>query len=252
MKKILYLSFIFIFIPAYLLLAQDNSMKETTLNGTTISVHPVHHATMVLNSDGKNIYVDPTGGAKAFADYEDPDLILITDIHGDHFSVETIQALDTQNTRFVVPKAVAQKMPEKIKDQLIVLDNGENTTAKGIAIRAIPMYNLPKSPEAYHVKGRGNGYILTLSDKKVYIAGDTEGIPEMRSLENIYMAFIPMNLPYTMTVEQAADAVLDFEPKIVYPYHYSDSNIQKFKRLVNEGNPNIEVRLRDWYPKKNG
>src|SRR5699024_3116838 len=115
-------------------------------------------------------------------------------------------------------------------------------------IHAIPMYNLPQSPDAYHPKGRGNGYVLTIGGKRIYIAGDTEDTPEMRSLKNIDVAFIPMNLPYTMSVEQAAEGVLAFKPKIVYPYHYKGSNIKKFKRLVNEKDADIEVRLRDWYP----
>jgi L-ascorbate metabolism protein UlaG (beta-lactamase superfamily) len=113
------------------------------------------------------------------------------------------------------------------------------------------MYNLPNDSTARHPKGRGNGYILTLGDKKFYISGDTEDIPEMRSLKNIDVAFVCMNLPYTMSIEQAANAVLAFKPKIVYPYHYRGqdgfSDIQKFKTLVNNGDASIDVRLKDWY-----
>ena len=135
-----------------------------------------------------------------------------------------------------------------------MLRNGENSTQMGISIGAIPMYNLPESPAAMHTKGRGNGYVLGIGGKNIYISGDTQGIPEMRSLKNIDIAFVCMNLPYTMDVKEAADAVLAFSPKIVYPYHYRGQNglsdVDAFKTLVNAGNKNIEVRLRNWYPKK--
>jgi L-ascorbate metabolism protein UlaG (beta-lactamase superfamily) len=113
------------------------------------------------------------------------------------------------------------------------------------------MYNLPETPESRHPKGRGNGYVLTFGNKKVYLSGDTSGIQEMRSLKNIDVAFVCMNLPYTMDVDEAASAVIDFKPKVVYPYHYRGQNglndTEKFRKLVNEGNKNIEVRLRNWY-----
>jgi L-ascorbate metabolism protein UlaG (beta-lactamase superfamily) len=110
------------------------------------------------------------------------------------------------------------------------------------------MYNLPEAPDAFHTKGRGNGYVLTIGGKNIYISGDTEDIPEMRSLTNIDIAFVCMNLPYTMDPTQAAQGVLAFKPKIVYPYHYRGQDVNTFKTLVNEGNKNIEVRLREWYP----
>ncbi len=248
MKRVTFLIAVAIcFLNSHAFGQQSGVDKIKTKNGT-VTVHPIHHATLALTYNGKTIYVDPTGGAEAFAGLNKPDLILITDIHGDHFSPETLKALHTENATFIVPKAVAERMPEMFADQSVILNNGEETAKMGISIKAIPMYNLPRSPDAYHVKGRGNGYVLTIDGKRIYIAGDTEDIPEMRSLENIDVAFIPMNLPYTMPVEQAVDAVLDFEPAIVYPYHYGDSDIQKFKHLVNEVNPEIEVRLRDWYP----
>jgi len=135
-----------------------------------------------------------------------------------------------------------------------VLKNGDQTTQSGISIKAIPMYNLPESPTAMHTKGRGNGYVLGIGGKLIYISGDTQGIPEMRSLKNIDVAFVCMNLPYTMDIKEAANAVLDFKPKIVYPYHYRGSNglsdVDAFKKLVEAGNKNIEVRLRNWYPGK--
>lgn len=122
----------------------------------------------------------------------------------------------------------------------------------GFKIEAIPMYNIPESDKSYHPKGRGNGYVIEKSDTRVYISGDTAGIPEMRNLENIDMAYIAMNLPYTMSVEEAADAVLAFKPKVVYPYHYRTpegfSDVAKFKEIVNGKNPEIQVIQLEWYP----
>jgi L-ascorbate metabolism protein UlaG (beta-lactamase superfamily) len=138
-----------------------------------------------------------------------------------------------------------------MKKQLVVMNNADTIKIQGIAIEAIPMYNLREEALKFHNKGRGNGYVLTLGKTRVYISGDTEDIPEMRALKNIDIAFVCMNLPFTMPVASAADAVLDFKPKIVYPYHYRGrpevSDTSLFKKLVNEKNSKIEVRLRDWY-----
>jgi L-ascorbate metabolism protein UlaG (beta-lactamase superfamily) len=175
-------------------------------------------------------------------------MILITDIHGDHLNIETLQAIETSKAVFVVPKAVADQLPETYKKQLVIIGNGETINQLGITITATPMYNLPETSESRHPKGRGNGYILNFGGKNVYISGDTEDIPEMRALENIDIAFVCMNGP-TMDINQASSAVIDFKPNIVYPFHHRGSDIEAFKNLVNTGNSSIEVRLRDWYPK---
>lgn len=135
------------------------------------------------------------------------------------------------------------------------MNNGEEATKNGLKITAIPMYNITEGRLDKHVKGRGNGYVLEKDGYRVYISGDTEGIPEMRNLENIDKAFVCMNLPYTMDVEQAADAVVEFAPKEVIPYHYRGTNglsdVEKFKTIVNETNPEIKVTLMEWYPESN-
>ncbi len=131
---------------------------------------------------------------------------------------------------------------------MIVLNNGDNKMVEGIRIEAIPMYNLPEAADAFHTKGRGNGYVLTMGGKRVYLSGDTEDIPEMRNLKNIDVAFVCMNLPYTMNVEQAAQGVLAFKPKVVYPYHYRGQDVNTFKSFVNNADPSIDVRLLNWYP----
>ena len=207
----------------------------------------------MLSVKGTVIYADPTG-ADHYKGIAPPAIILITDIHGDHFDPKTIEAVKTANTILVVPQAVADKLPEADKNHLVVLKNGDNSTQSGISIMAIPMYNLPETADAKHTKGRGNGYVLGIGGKNIYISGDTQGIPEMRSLKNIDLAFVCMNLPYTMDIKEAADAVLAFKPKIVYPYHYRGQNglsdINGFKALVDAGKQAIDVRLRNWYPAK--
>ncbi|WP_162426377.1 MBL fold metallo-hydrolase [Pontibacter pudoricolor] len=217
-----------------------------------LKVQPVTHGSLVLSWHGKNIYVDPYGGAEAYKTIPKPDLVLITDIHGDHLDVKTLDGLELKGTTFVVPQAVADQLPEKYKAQAIVIGNGETTNQAGIAIEALPMYNLPETADAKHPKGRGNGYILTLGGKRIYISGDTEDIPEMRALKNIDVAFVSMNLPYTMDINQAASGVLAFRPKVIYPYHYRGTeglaDVAAFKRMVNEKDKNIDVRLRNWYP----
>jgi len=186
---------------------------------SAIKITPIEHATAVLEWKNIIIYVDPVGGADAFKGQKQPDLILITDIHGDHFSLETLQALNTEKSKIMVPAVVADKLPKEFTPQIDVLHNGERKERYGIEVEAIPMYNLREEAKGFHEIGRGNGYVLNMGDQRIYFSGDTEDIPEMRNLQNIDKAFVCMNLPYTMTVESAADAVLEFKPKQVYPYH---------------------------------
>lgn len=220
-----------------------------------IKITPINHATMVLQCNGTVIYVDPVGGRDRFKDQSKPDLILVTDIHGDHLNVETLEGVVTDGTKLIVPKAVNDQLPDKLKNQSQVMSNGQTIPLtiheNPIKIEAIPMYNLRPEALQFHTRGRGNGYVLNMCGQRVYISGDTEDIPEMRALKNIDIAFVCMNLPYTMPVESAASAVLEFKPKKVYPYHYRGTNgfsdVDKFKQLVNSGDSNIEVVQLDWY-----
>lgn len=225
---------------------------ESVFQQDSIKITPIEHATAILEWRNITIYIDPVGGAKKFTGQKSPDLILITDIHGDHFSLETLEGLDTKKSKIMMPRAVADEMPKAFTPQIDVLNNGDIKERFGITVEAIPMYNLREEAKKFHVKGRGNGYILNMGGKRVYFSGDTEDIPEMRNLKNINMAFICMNLPYTMTVESAADAVLEFKPASVYPYHYRGrpdiSDVNAFKDLIYTGNPDIKVVQLDWYP----
>ena len=220
-----------------------------------IKINPVLHGSLVLQWNDYNIFIDPYGGSDAYKPYGDPQLILITDIHGDHLNKETLQGLNTHSADMIVPLAVSEKMSGIASNKLFILNNGEHTVWNTVGVEAIPMYNLPETADSRHPKGRGNGYVLNIAGKRIYISGDTEDIPEMRNLENIDVAFVCMNLPYTMDVNQAADAVLDFAPSIVYPFHFRGgggkfSDVAQFRRLVESGNKSIEVRVRNWYPKK--
>lgn len=218
----------------------------------TLEITPVEHASAVLQWGGLTIYMDPVGDLARFSGQQPPDLILITDIHWDHFSLETLKALETQNATVVVPQAVADEIPADSGLKVEVMANGESRELQGVGIEAVPMYNLREEALEFHEKGRGNGYVLTLGGERIYFSGDTEDIPEMRALEDIDKAFVCMNLPYTMTVERAADAVIEFKPLEVYPYHYRGSpevsDVKRFKELVNTGDPNIKVVQLDWYP----
>lgn len=226
----------------------DMSVKPSDV----VSVMPISHATMVLTWDDMVIYTDPVGGTDAFEHAPAADIVLVTDIHGDHLSVETLEAVVLGDTLLVVPQAVFTELSLPLQAAASILDNGGEVEFEGFSITAMPMYNLPESDDSRHVKGRGNGYIVEHDGMRVYVAGDTADIPEMRKLKDIDMAFVPMNLPYTMSVEDAADAVLDFKPRQVYPYHYrtpdGPSDVAKFKEIVELGNDAIEVVQLDWYP----
>ncbi|TYB73091.1 MBL fold metallo-hydrolase [Bizionia gelidisalsuginis] len=221
---------------------------------TPLEIIPINHATMSIEYGVDIIYVDPVGDFKAKNLNMSPSYILITDIHEDHFSLQTLESFNLQGTKIIAPAAVKEKMSKNLAAQTIVLNNGEIQEARNFSVEAVPMYNLREEALKYHPKGRGNGYILTLGEQRIYISGDTEDIPEMRALKNIDKAFICMNLPYTMTVKSAADAVVAFAPREVYPYHYRGteglSNVELFRELVLQRNNNIEVIQWDWYKTK--
>jgi L-ascorbate metabolism protein UlaG (beta-lactamase superfamily) len=241
-------------VPAAAQALQGDSIP--TDSGGPIVVHPMYHATFALSWNNRVIYVDPApapGSAQgstasaAFKGLAPPNLILVTDIHGDHLNAPTLSELAGPNTRIVAPQAVIDQLPDALKGRATAVANGQIVTVDTIAIEGVPMYNITEDRLKFHSKGRGNGYVVTLGGRRVYIAGDTEAHPEMKALKGIHVAFIPMNLPYTMTPEQAAEGVLAFKPAIVYPYHYGMSDVAAFAKLVS-ADKTIEVRQRNWYP----
>jgi len=242
--------FLFCFSVAALFVAGQSDSIATSMG--KIVIQPVQHASMVISAENITIYVDPTGGAAAYKNFDRPDFILVTDIHGDHMDPKTIDSIKGENTFIIAPKAVAEQMNQYDTSKMKILNNGGDMEYHGITIEAVPMYNLPETADSRHPKGRGNGYVLTIAGKRIYISGDTEDIPEMRKLKNIDAAFVCMNLPYTMDIKQAASAVLEFKPKTVYPYHFRGqgglSDVNAFKKMVNDKNAKIDVRLLNWYP----
>jgi len=217
-----------------------------------IQIIPITHATMVLQMGGQVVYTDPVDGEEVFTGQPAPTIILVTDVHQDHMNADTLSVLAKNNPVIIVPQAVADQLPEDLIKKVKVLKNGEKTIEKGIEIEAIAMYNVPESSSSFHTKGRGNGYVVSAEGKRVYISGDTSATPEMKALQNIDVAFVTMNLPYTMDIDEAADAVLTFKPKVVHPYHYRGQNglsdTKKFKQMVEEKDPNIKVELLNFYP----
>ncbi len=207
-----------------------------------MKITPIRHASLMMEAGGKTIHVDPWSQGN-YDGLPAADLILITDIHGDHMDPKAIAKVKKEGTVIIAPEAVQKTVTEAQP-----LANGASKTWGAFTIEAVPMYNLKRGPsegKLYHDKGRGNGYIITYGGTRFYIAGDTEGHPEMRALKNIDVAFIPMNLPYTMTPEEAAEAVKAFHPKVVYPYHYRESKPEAFASALQ--GTGIDVRVRNWY-----
>lgn len=208
-----------------------------------VVIHPINHATFVLQWQGQMIYVDPVGGALWFGGLPKADLILVTHRHGDHFDNATLAAVKSTAAELVVPPSVYNRLSAGLKGGARVLANGGGASLLGLEVAAVPAYNLTSN---FHPKGEGNGYVLTIGGRRIYISGDTEDTPEMRALRDIEVAFVCMNQPYTMKIGQAVSAVRAFQPRIVYPYHHSDTDIARFKQQLGQDLP-IEVRLRTWY-----
>jgi L-ascorbate metabolism protein UlaG (beta-lactamase superfamily) len=227
--------------------ASAQSMRPVQTFDTSagpVKITPIFHASLMIEAGGKIIYLDPAKPA-VFTGLPSADVILITDIHGDHMDPASISAVSKSGTEIWAPAAVV-----KTVTTAHTIANGETKSWGGWTIEAIPMYNTKRGPSPgtlFHDKGRGNGYVMTFGGKRFYFSGDTEGIPEMRALRNIDVAFVCMNLPYTMPPDEAADAVKAFHPKIVIPYHFRGSDLAVFQKGL-EGT-GIEVRILDWYPK---
>jgi len=202
----------------------------------------VGHGSLMFGFNDMIIHVDPTAEMGDYSDLPKADLILVTHEHFDHFDPKTIEMLTKDGTELVMAEVCAGKI-----EGCSVMKNGESRVVKGLTIEAVPAYNIEhvRSPgNPFHPKGVGNGYVITFGDKKLYVAGDTENIPEMVELQEIDIAFLPMNLPFTMSPEMAADAAQSFSPKILYPYHFGDSDTSRLVNLM-EDHPETEVRIRD-------
>jgi L-ascorbate metabolism protein UlaG (beta-lactamase superfamily) len=220
--------------------------------GGNIELTPMAHAHVQIEFGGKVIHIDPSAQAN-FAGAKPADLVLITDIHGDHMDPAAIDRVKKATTQYVAPAALADRFP----GMTTIIANGETKTVDGISIQAVGAYNLQRGPSAgqfYHTKGRGNAYLLTLGGKRILFTGDTECTPEIKALTNVDVAFVTMNLPFTMPPDEAAACVKAFKPKIVYPYHYRQQNLEPANKnqtdfaAAMKGFPGVEVRTPDFYP----
>jgi L-ascorbate metabolism protein UlaG (beta-lactamase superfamily) len=232
---------------AVILGAQSAPERTTDVISTSkgdLKITPINHASLMLEFGGKVIFADPvTAQGADYSGLPQADLILITDIHPDHMDRAMIEKLKKAGTIVLAPPSV-----QKTISEAQTISSGEKKTVAGIEIEAIPMYNLTRGPgpgQLFHDKGRGDGYILNLGGKRVYISGDTECTTEMKALKNIDVAFLCMNLPYTMPPSEAAACAKEFKPKIVYPYHFRGSDPQEFAAALK--GTGTEVRIRKWY-----
>ncbi len=227
--------------------AQANVKLEGDIVATDdgdITVHPVEHASLVLGFGGETIYVDPVGGASRYAGLPSPTAILVTHGHGDHFDIPTLEAI-AGSAPILTSQEVFDQLPEALRANASAIANGDDVSLNGMIVRAVPAHNMTADRMRYHPVGVGNGYVVTLGQKLVYIAGDTEPTDAMLALRGIDIAFLPMNLPYTMSPDQAVEALNVFKPRIAYPYHYGDSDLSILEKRLG---PDTELRLLDWYP----
>ncbi len=207
-----------------------------------VKITAIRHASMMIEAGGQVMHIDPWSQGN-YEGLPQADVVLITDIHGDHMDPKALPAVRKDSTIVVAPQAVAQTVTGAT-----VLANGEKKQIGKWSIEAIPMYNEKRGPapgKLYHDKGRGNGYVISYGGLRIYVSGDTEGVAEMRALKNIDVAFLTMNLPYTMPPEEAAEAAKAFHPKVVYPYHYRESDLSVFEKAL--AGTGIDVRIRNWY-----
>ena len=202
----------------------------------------IGHGSLMFTFERKILHVDPFSRLADYSTLPKADVIFITHHHRDHLDPVALAELRTKNTVVILTEKCAEKT-----DGGIVMKNGDVQTIEGIKVEAVPAYNLVHKRDDgqfFHPKGEGNGYVLTFGDTRVYIAGDTENTPEMKALKDIDYAFLPMNLPYTMTPEMVADAANAFNPKVLYPYHYGETDTSKLVELLAD-NKDVEIRIRE-------
>ncbi len=222
-------------------MAQEFEKDVITTASGDVAITFIGHGSLMITFNKEVIYIDPYSKLTDYSKLPKADLILITHDHQDHLDPAAIDRIRTKDTKVILTEKCSEKLPGGG-----VMKNGDIQTVKGIRIEAVPAYNLVHkrdNGQPFHPKGQGNGYVLTFGDKRIYIAGDTENTPEMKALQHIDVAFLPMNLPYTMTPEMVAGAAQSFKPKILYPYHFGDTDVSRVVSLL-KGNKDIEVRIR--------
>jgi len=240
-KKKIYLFILFTMIVATSFSQETPAVDRISSSGGALDLYFIGHGSLMFKLNDKVIYIDPVRSSGDYDKMPQADMIMITHEHGDHLDAELIKKLRKDNTVILCNAKSAPSVPgsEIIKPGSVY--KGENITVE--AVYAYNIKNLRPDGMAYHPKGDGNGYVITLGGKRIYVAGDTENIPEMKELKNIDIAFLPMNLPFTMTPEMVADAARSFNPKILYPYHYGNTNTDEIVNLLK--NTGIDVRIRN-------
>jgi len=225
--------------PAFAQVSFEKDVIKTSAGDLAITF--IGHGSLMLEFNGKVLHVDPFSKLADYTKLPKADVIFITHEHPDHLDPTAIRSIRTENTAVVL----TEKCAEKVSGGAI-MKNGDVQSVAGIRVEAVPAYNITGKRgdgRPFHPKGQGNGYVLTFGDTRVYIAGDTENTPEMKALKNIAVAFLPMNLPYTMTPEMVADAAKAFRPRVLYPYHFGETDTSRIVALLKD-NPDIEVRIR--------
>jgi L-ascorbate metabolism protein UlaG (beta-lactamase superfamily) len=232
----------FLIAPAFQAAAQEGFESDIIKTSAgDLKITFIGHGTLMFTFGGKVIHVDPVSQEADYTKLPKADLILVTHQHGDHFDVKALDILRTEKTQLILTEICAQQVKGGM-----VMKNGEVKSIAGLKIEAVPAYNLVhmrSEGKPFHPKGEGNGYVITFGDKRVYVAGDTENIQEMKKLEKIDVAFLPMNLPYTMTPEMVADCAKAFKPRVLYPYHFGETDTSKLLGLLKDSKE-IEVRIR--------
>ncbi len=248
MKKVSVLAVLLTIVFVFTGFAQSKEEKEMPkediikTSAGDLKITFIGHGTLMFTFGEKVIHVDPGSREADYSKLPSADLIMLTHEHGDHLDPKAIKAISKAETQIVLTQPCAEQVQGGI-----VMKNGDVKTIVGLKIEAIPAYNIvSKRPDGqtFHPKGSGNGYVITFDDKRVYVAGDTENTPEMKKLKDIDVAFLPMNLPYTMTPAMVADAAVAFRPGILYPYHFGSTDTSELVKLL-EDEDGIEVRIRD-------
>ena len=236
------LSVMFFALIAFPAVAQEAFEKDSIKTSSgDLEIAFIGHGSLLFKFGGKIIYVDPFSRLANYTKLPKADLVLLTHEHPDHLDLAALQQVRFKDTSIVLTEKCAETVSGGI-----IMRNGEVRTVMGIKVETVPAYNVAHKREnglPYHLKGQGSGYVLTFGDKRIYIAGDTENTPEMKALTKIDVAFLPMNLPYTMTPEMVADAVKAFKPKVLYPYHYGETDPSRIVSLLKD-NRDCEVRIR--------
>ena len=228
--------------PAVAAPAEIGFEKDTIATSAgDLEITFIGHGTLMFRFGGKVIHVDPVGRYADYSKMPKADVILVTHEHGDHLDPKAIAKIATADTVLVLSEACAKRLGRGV-----VMNNGDVRTVLGLKVEAVPAYNvvhMRSAGQPFHPKGVGNGYVVTFGKTRVYVAGDTENVPEMADLRDVAVAFLPMNLPYTMTPEMVADAVRTIKPKIVYPYHFGKTDTSKLVALLKDAK-GVEVRIR--------